>query len=113
MEAIPLLALQPFGAVHPVGTVRSPTIRCYGEYNECDEQEEDYHVFHLPSWLNQEWFIIVLLRTVLSLFRVYSVEDPGTSVELHILTTYLHRSENGLNEVIWVGVWVELPIWEK
>jgi hypothetical protein len=39
VEAQPLLASLPFGTVHPVSTVRSPTIDCYSEYNQCHEQE--------------------------------------------------------------------------
>jgi hypothetical protein len=91
VEAKPSLALLPFGADHPVGTVRSPTIRCNGEYSECHEQEEDNHVFLLSSWSDQEWFITAFIRTVVSLLRVYLVEGRSTSVELHILTTHLHR----------------------
>src|SRR6266436_4913395 len=39
VETKPLLASPPFGTVHPVGTVNSPTIYCYSEYNQCHEQE--------------------------------------------------------------------------
>ncbi len=46
------------------------------------------------------------LRTVVSLLRVYPIEGPGTSVELHILPTHLH---SGLREVIGTEEWVELP----
>jgi len=35
-----------------------------------------------------------------SLLRVYLREGDGTSVELHILTTHLHRDESGLREVV-------------
>ncbi len=37
VEAKPSLASLPFGAVHSVGTVSSPTKRYYGEYNACYE----------------------------------------------------------------------------
>jgi hypothetical protein len=44
------------------------------------------------------------------LFIVYLVEGPGTSVELHILTTHLQR---GSREVVCTQEWVELPRWRK
>jgi hypothetical protein len=34
-----------------------------------------------------------------SLLRVYPMERPGTSVELRILPTHLHRGESGSREV--------------
>jgi hypothetical protein len=113
VEAKPSLALLPFETVHPVGTVRSPTIRCNGEYSECHEQEEDHHVFFLSSWSDQEWFITAFIRTVVSLLRVYLMEGCSASVELHILTTHLHRGESGAREVIYTGEWVELPSCKK
>src|SRR5438445_5222454 len=53
------------------------------------------------------------LRTVVSLLRVYAVEGPGTSVELHILPTHLYRGESVSREVVCTEEWVELPRWRK
>src|SRR6266516_3440295 len=50
------------------------------------------------------------LRTVVSLLRVYPVEGPGTSVELHILPTQLQSSSY---EVVCAEEWVELLRWKK
>ena len=47
--------------------------------------------------------------SIYSLLRVYPVEGPGTSVELHILITHLYTGENGAPEFICTGEWVELP----
>ncbi len=48
-----------------------------------------------------------------SLLRVYLVERPGTSVELHILITHLYRGESGECEIICTGEWVGLPIGQR
>ncbi len=56
---------------------------------------------------------ILLIRTVVSLLRVYLMESCSTSVELHILTTHLHTGESSLHEVIYTGEWVELLSWKK
>ena len=42
---------------------------------------------------------LLFLRTVVSLLKVYLVEDQSTCVELHILTTHLYRGESGIYEV--------------
>ena len=41
----------------------------------------------------------LFLQTVVSLLKVYLVEDQSTCVELHILTTHLYRGESGIYEV--------------
>ena len=51
-----------------------------------------------------------LLRTVVSLLKVYLVEGSGTSVELHILPTHL---QSGSCKVVCTEEWVELPRWKK
>ncbi len=38
------------------------------------------------------------LSCISSLLRVYPMEGPGTSVELRILPTHLHRGESGSRE---------------
>lgn len=47
------------------------------------------------------------------MLRVYLMESCSTSVELHILITYLHTGESSLYEVIYTEEWVELPSWKK
>src|SRR5438067_13591980 len=37
------------------------------------------------------------VETIVSLLKVYPIQDPGTSVELHILTTHLQSSSQGIN----------------